>query len=75
MFIGTLACMMIASIAGFMDTGNPSILGIPAPEAIEAPAPADNSNEEAIPPDATNQTPPTTAPTTPGTPSNTGNSN
>jgi hypothetical protein len=60
MFIGTLACMMIASIAGFMDTGNPSILGIPAPEAIVEPATTEI--EEPIPPDATNQTEPS-APT------------
>lgn len=47
LFIGTLATMMIACVAGVFDTGNPSILGTPdepapqtAPASPAAPSPA-----------------------------------
>jgi CNT family concentrative nucleoside transporter len=39
LFVGTLATYMIACVAGFYDTGNPGILGLPAEQsAITAPA-------------------------------------
>ncbi|MBF2084785.1 nucleoside transporter C-terminal domain-containing protein [Thermoleptolyngbya sp. C42_A2020_037] len=47
LFVGTLATMMIACVAGVFDTGNPSILGTPdepapqtAPASPAAPSPA-----------------------------------
>ena len=55
LFVGTLATLMIACIAGFYDTGNPSILGgkqAPAPAVAPVQTPAST-------------TPPTASPTTP----------
>lgn len=40
LFVGTLATYMIACVAGFYDTGAPSILGTPEPPAVTEPAPA-----------------------------------
>ncbi|MBE9013602.1 nucleoside:proton symporter, partial [Pseudanabaenaceae cyanobacterium LEGE 13415] len=39
LFVGTLATMMIACVAGVFDTGNPGILGEKAAPAIVAPSP------------------------------------
>lgn len=39
LFIGTLATLMIACVAGVFDTGNVSILGTPTPPAETAPIP------------------------------------
>jgi CNT family concentrative nucleoside transporter len=77
MFIGTLACMMIASIAGFMDTGNPSILGIPAPEpeAIVEPAPETESTTPPTATDTPDETNSTTTPDEANTPANSNQSN
>ncbi len=49
LFVGTLATYMIACVAGFYDTGNPSILGdpqVPTAPPITAPAPDDTSGTE-----------------------------
>jgi CNT family concentrative nucleoside transporter len=59
LFVGTLATLMIACIAGFYDTGNPSILGdkqapAPAVAPVKTPAPtkppAASSTPQAAPP-------------------------
>jgi len=45
LFVGTLATMMIASVAGVYDTGNPSILGEKKPSApVQSPAPKTSPN-------------------------------
>jgi concentrative nucleoside transporter, CNT family len=58
LFIGTLATYMIACVAGVFDTGNPSILGNPAP--IVAPSAAPASPVQTAP-----VVPPSPAPATP----------
>lgn len=50
LFIGTLATLMIACVAGFYDTGSASILGEKsAPPAVVAPAPSSPSPEPSKP--------------------------
>jgi CNT family concentrative nucleoside transporter len=62
LFVGTLATLMIACIAGFYDTGNPSILGEKeAPPPATAPAPTAPTPAPTKPPAAV-QTPPQAAP-------------
>jgi CNT family concentrative nucleoside transporter len=48
LFVGTLATVMIACVAGVFDTGDPSILGRAVEPGIEAPAP-DAAPETAAP--------------------------
>jgi len=50
LFIGTLATMMIACIAGVFDTGAPSILGDPAAAPQTAPAPLAPATPPALAP-------------------------
>lgn len=50
LFVGTLATMMIACIAGIFDNGNPSILGErEVPPAITAPAPTPTTSPSPLP--------------------------
>jgi concentrative nucleoside transporter, CNT family len=61
LFVGTLATMMIACVAGFYDTGSPSILGekaIAAPPTVPTPAPV--TTPAAVP--AVTPAPPVAAP-------------
>jgi CNT family concentrative nucleoside transporter len=61
LLVGTLATYMIACVAGFYDTGAPSILGEPAPPAITAPAEpndtAEPTGEDTQPEDSPETTP------------------
>ena len=69
LFVGTLATYMIACVAGVFDTGNPSILGQPAP--IAAPTSAPTPTPTATPtltPNAAPKLAPTTAPAPSQTP-------
>lgn len=40
LFVGTLSTLMIACVAGFYDTGNPSILGEKPPQAVPTASPS-----------------------------------
>ncbi len=60
LFVGTLATIMIACIAGFYDNGNPSILGQKAPSA---PAVSPASAPASPPPTASPTTSPIASPT------------
>lgn len=63
LFIGTLATLMIACVAGFYDNGSPSILG-DKPAPITAPAPTPTT-----PPSLTPAATPTASPTSSPSPS------
>ncbi|MFB2921721.1 NupC/NupG family nucleoside CNT transporter [Aerosakkonema funiforme] len=63
LFVGTLATIMIACVAGVFDTGNPSILGdkqapaaTPAPTSIQSPPPKPAQTAPTVNP-ATNRAP------------------
>jgi len=45
LFVGTLATLMISCVAGVFDTGDPSILGTPAPEVAPLTAPSPSPEE------------------------------
>ncbi|MFB2937527.1 NupC/NupG family nucleoside CNT transporter [Aerosakkonemataceae cyanobacterium BLCC-F154] len=65
LFVGTLATLMISCIAGFYDTGNPSILGekeAPTPAVTPAPTPTPTT------PPAVTTTPQAAPPVTPKPP-------
>ncbi|UZQ55649.1 nucleoside:proton symporter [Trichothermofontia sichuanensis B231] len=67
LFVGTLATLMIACVAGFFDNGNPSIIGTSTPNAIEQTAPASPTASPATAP--TN--PPLASPSPPASPTST----